>query len=133
MTAMLGVITLKNKLPLLGDKMKLTEINVAKQIRRKNWDAGIFILSSGPNQLFDTLWNTTYGFAPDDLFADDWEYYQEIKQEKKKVKKWLWRYKDTSCWLVDYQYMDDVQMVSKGRVTDRNYEKLLWSEIEVEE
>jgi len=60
-----------------------------------------------------------------------WEYYQQPQISK--VKKWLWRYKDTSCWLVDYQYMDDVQMVSKGRVTDRNYEKLLWSEIEVEE
>jgi len=112
--------------------MTLYEIDFSKKIRLSTWNLIYFILYSHANNRFHDTDNKEFFITPDLVKRQDWEYYQEIEQ-KKKVKKWLWRYKDTSCWLVDYQYMDDVQMVSKGRVTDRNYEKLLWSEIEVEE
>jgi len=110
--------------------MKLHEMDLTKKIRLSNWDSHQYIECNDNCSLFFNQETQSFGLSPYHIKSDDWEYFEE---PKKKNKKWLWRYKDTSCWLVDYQYMDDVQMVSKGRVTDRNYEKLLWSEIEVEE
>lgn len=114
--------------------MKITELDLTRKFRRKSWypDCKIFY-QFDDGSIYDKKWDEVYLYGHD-IFADDWEYFEE-KKEVKKVKRWNWIYNVEGKFCITNTFYSNEKEVRE--VFDNNDIKIIgpapWSEAEFEE